>query len=122
MAAGAMMVPATVAGRWDVRVMPEMGDSTLVEYELNATDSMDGWTVTFPGRDPIEVRIVAASGDSVVTEMGPYSSALREGVNVRASSVFRLEGERLVGTTVARYEVTTADSVVRLRSEGMRIP
>jgi hypothetical protein len=36
--------------------------------------------------------------------------------------VYRLEGDRLVGTVVARYETTEADSVLRLASEGTRTP
>lgn len=113
---------ADVAGKWTVRVMPEMGDSTLVTYELNATGETTGWTMTFPGRPAIPFRIVSVAGDSVMTEAGPFESALRKGVQVWTEGVFRLEGGRLMGTTVAHYTTTNPDSVITLRSEGTRAP
>jgi hypothetical protein len=39
---------------------------------------------------------------------------------VRTHSTFRLEGDRLMGTTVAHYETSDADSVLRLHVEGTR--
>jgi hypothetical protein len=127
-AAAAAMMPAPisladVAGKWSVRVTPEMGDSTLLTYELTATADMNGWTVKLPDRpDPIPARVTAVAGDSITVEAGPYPSMLRPGVTVSTYSVSRLTGGRFVGTTTARYSVTTADSVLRLRTEGTRIP
>ena len=115
-----MAMPAGMAGNWNVRVMEQASDSTILEYVLTATDNDAGWSLTFPGRDPIPLRVVSAAGDSVVTEAGPYESALRSAVMVRTSSVFRVNGDQLTGTTTARYETTDADSVRQLRSAGTR--
>lgn len=113
---------ADIAGVWTVRGMNMAGDSTLVTYELNATADTSGWTITFPGRPPVPVRVVAVAGDSVITEAGPYESSLRRGVNVRTTGAFRLQDGRLVGHTVARYDTRGADSVLMVRSEGTRKP
>lgn len=112
---------ADVAGTWSVQAFPEMGDSAVVTYELLATDNMEGWTLTFPGRDPIPVTVVAVEGDSIVSEVGPFESALREGVMVSTHSVARLQDGNLVGTFVARYETTEPDSIFRGRQMGTRM-
>ena len=113
-----------MAGGWTVRAMPEQGDTTLLTYTVNATSDTTGWTVTFPGREPMPVRVLAVDADSVVLEIGPYESVLRPNVQVVTQSVSRIVGDRLVGTAVARYRGTGvgADSVVRLRLEGTRAP
>lgn len=118
-APAAAMSVASVAGMWNVRVLGETGDSTLTTYVLNTSDS-SAWTLTFPNRDPIPLRITGVSGDSIMTESGPFESNLRRGVQVRTSVVWRMEGGKLMGYTVARYATTGADSVVNLRSEGTR--
>jgi hypothetical protein len=111
---------ADVAGTWNVRVMPENSDSTLTTYQLMATATTDGWMNHFPNREPIPVRVVAVEGDSIVTESGPYESVLRPGVMVWVRTVTRLQNGMLVGTAVAHYTTTAADSVVTVRTEGTR--
>ncbi|HEX3234879.1 MAG TPA: hypothetical protein VHR41_11825 [Gemmatimonadales bacterium] len=111
-----------LAGKWTVRTMAETGDSTLLTYELLATADSSGWKLTFPKRKPIPVRVVAVEGDSLVTEAGPFESALRKGVQVRTRMVSRLEDGKLVSKTVARYATSGPDSVRNLRSEGTRAP
>ena len=115
---------ASMAGTWHMRTMPEQGDRVLLTYTVSATNDTTGWTVTFPGREPLPMRVLAVDADSVVLEVGPYASVLRPNVQVITQSVSRLQGDRLVGTAVARYqgEGVGADSVVRLRLEGTRAP
>jgi len=114
---------ADVAGVWDVKGTNMAGDSTIITYTVNATADSTGWTLTFPGRQPIPLRVVAVSGDSAVVEAGPFESALRRGVQVRTSSVMRLQDGKLIGHNTSRYvNVRTADSVVTMRSEGTRRP
>ena len=122
MTAPAPLSLADVAGKWNMRGMPETSDSTIAAFELNATGDTAGWTMTFPNRKPIPVRVVAVAGDSVVTEAGPYESVLRKGVQVTTRSVTRLQGGKLIGATVARYKTSRPDSVLRVRTEGTRIP
>ena len=112
---------ADLAGRWRVRVNNYRGDS-LTMYELNATRDTSGWTITFPNRPPLPLQIVGVAGDSIVTETGPYPSVLRRTVAVRSlRSVNRLEGDRLVGAFVARYETTRPDSVLHGVHVGSRV-
>ena len=112
---------ADVAGTWNMKTMAEGSDSALVTYTMTLTGTTDGWTINFPGRDPMPMT-VTVSGDSVMTTVAPYESVLRKGVQVSTSSVVRLVGGRLVGTSIARYVTSGADSVVRLRMEGTRAP
>lgn len=126
-AVAATTAPATisladVAGRWTVRAVPETGDTTAVVSQLNASADTTGWTMTLPNRPPIATRVVLVSGDSIVTENGPYESVLRRGVQVRTRSVMRLRDGKLIGNTVARYTTTGPDSVLRLRTEATRTP
>lgn len=112
---------ADVAGAWTVQSMPTGQDTVLVTYVLSATAETDGWTLTLPGREPMPIRVVAVDGDSIVTEMGPFESALRAGVTVTAvRSVVRLKNGMLVGTFTTVYETGGPDSVLTGRMHGMR--
>ena len=110
---------ADIAGTWDMRAVPEAGDDTATEFQIEITP--DGITMLLPDRDPI-VTDVTTAGDSIVMDAGPYESVRREGLMTTTHTVLRLDGDRLAGTTVARYETTEADSVLRLTTEGTRSP
>ena len=112
---------ADVAGKWTVKTMPMDKDTVIVTYTLMATADTNGWTVTFPGRKPIAMK-VSASGDSVMTWVGPYESMLRKGKMVTTNGAFHIVGGKLVGHQMAHYAVKTADSVLALRSEGEKTP
>lgn len=116
----AMISLADVAGTWTMQALPEVGDSALVTYEMVATDNTEGWRVIFPDREPIAARVVTVEGDSIVVDVGPYESALRDGIMVSTRSVIRLTDNNLWGTFVARYETTEPDSVLRGRQMGSR--
>jgi hypothetical protein len=123
--AGATPTPITlaaVAGNWTIHTMAANSDSVLLTF--NATVPGDGsdWTFAFPGRAPVSAHIVATDADSIVTEAGPYESALRKGVQVSTRSVMRLQDGKLVGNTVAHYMTSGSDSVLNLRTEGTRAP
>ena len=109
-----------VAGKYDVVGKNEAGDSTLVTYVLTATADTTGWSITFPNRKPVPVRIVSVAGDSVVMEAGPYESAIRKGVMVTTNTVNRWENGKLVGRTVAHYATKGPDSVRIVVSEGVK--
>ncbi len=115
-----MLNLADVAGTWDVNVMREGSDSVVVQYQLTATGTTEGWMTVLPNRPPVPLRVTAA-GDSVTMDAGPFESVLRPGVQVTTHSVARMSGGRLVGTTVATYP-SGPDSVVRLRFEGTKRP
>jgi hypothetical protein len=112
---------ADVAGKWKLRTMDEAGGN-VVESELTATADTSGWTLTRPNGKSVPVRVVAVGGDSIITEAGPYESALRKGVPVRVHTVIRLREGKLVGTTEARYTMKGGDSVANRPTEGTRAP
>lgn len=113
------LTAAALAGKWDMTAIPFSGDTTPTRFVLTATADNTGWTLNFPGRPPVPARITF-DGDSVVTDAGPYESVRRKGVQVRTNTVMRLQGDTLVGTTVARYTTQGRDSVLRLRTSGTR--
>jgi hypothetical protein len=109
-----------VAGKYTMTGKNEAGDSTLLTYELNATDTT-GWTIQYRDRkNPEKVRIVAVSGDSIVAEAGPYPSVLKKGVMVTIHAVYRLQNGKLMGRTVAHWATKDPDSVRIVVSEGVR--
>jgi hypothetical protein len=110
---------ADVAGKWDMRSVPTTGDTTPTTFVLTATGTTTGWTITFPGRAAVAERVVV-SGDSIMTEAGPYASVRRKGVQVVTNGTFRLQGANLVGNNTAHYRVKTADSVLVLTTTGAR--
>ncbi len=110
-----------IAGKWSVNVMPEGKDSSLLIYMLEATNTKSGWKMTLPNRQPMDIRVLAMDNDSVVVENGPYSSALQKGVMVTTHSAMHMEGDKLVGKTVAHYDKKGADSVRVLKTEGTRM-
>src|SRR5258706_4570003 len=62
----------TVAGRYHVTSRGQSPDTSVVTYELNATGDTTGWTITYPNRHVVPVRVISVSGDSIVTETGPF--------------------------------------------------
>jgi hypothetical protein len=120
-ARGRTIALADVAGTWSVRAVPESGDTTATTYTLKATADTSGWTITYPGGSPIPVR-VRVEGDSIISQAGPYDSVRRQGMKVSTTAVTRVNGNTMTGTSVARYQTTGADSVLRLRLSGTRTP
>lgn len=119
--APAALALADVAGKWSMSTMSATSDSVLVTYELTVPADGSAPTLTFPGRPPIAAT-QTFSGDSIITAVGPYESALRKSVQVTTNSVLRLQGSELVGTGVAHYSVSGPDSVLQLRMRGSRAP
>ncbi|MFN2635726.1 MAG: hypothetical protein ABR585_01690 [Gemmatimonadaceae bacterium] len=110
---------ADVAGNWNMKSSPTTGDTTPTTYVLKATSTTSGWTITFPGRKPVTER-VRVDGDSIMVSAGPYESVRRKGVQVVTDGVLRLQGGGLVGNNTAHYRVKTADSVLKLNTQGTR--
>ena len=120
-APAAPMSLASLAGTWDVKVMPEGRDTVVSTYTLNTTDSAN-WTLTFPGRQPIPMQIVGRSGDSLMTTAGPFESSVRaDKAQTTVNTTTWVENGVMKGKVMAHYAgVKTADSVVALRSEGTK--
>ena len=110
---------ADVAGTWNMSSVPTTGDATPTKSVIVATGNTSGWTITFPGGKPIPMAITV-DGDSIITDVGPYASVRRKGVQVTTHGVMRLQSGSLVGTNTAHYKVKTADSVLVLNSTATR--
>ena len=110
---------ADIEGTWDMRYEPVSGDTAVTTSQVQVTP--EGWTLLLPDRDPIRAEVTAA-GDSLIVVEGPYESIRRPGTTVTMHSVYRLEGDRLVGVAAARYATGGADSLLVMMSEGTRAP
>lgn len=118
-AAAPISLPA-VAGKYRITSRGQAPDTSTRTYELNATGDTTGWTITFPNRKPVPVRIISVSGDSIVAEAGSFESVRRPGVPVTTRTTYRLQNGQLVGTTVARYKVSGADTMRVFVIEGVK--
>lgn len=99
----APLTAADIAGTWDARSMPMDRDTTLVTFTMTNTATGEGSTITFPGGQPIPVRMVSMAGDSAVSEAGPFKSVMRAGQDVSTRSVFRLVNGQIQGVTRSTY-------------------
>ena len=111
---------ADLAGTWKFRSVPQSGtDTSATEFTL--TSAGDKFTQTYSTGLKVPLH-VSVSGDSVITDAGPFASVRRKGVQVTTHGVLRKEGDKLVGTTTAHYKTKGADSVLVLHTEGTRAP
>lgn len=118
--APAPAAPVSYAGTWKIDIMPADKDTVILTYTLEATADKSNWKLHLPGRPTMTPTVTSMDNDSVVLDNGPYSSVLRKNVKVTTHSSMHMEGDKLVGTTVARYSTKGADSVANLRATGTR--
>jgi hypothetical protein len=113
---------AAFAGKWQMAATPEAGkDTTTVKYTLTATADTSGWVIEFPSgvKAPLQVALV---GDSVSVKTGEFASQRRKNVKVWNDGWVRLQGGKLVGEGTAHYVGAGADSVLKQRIEGTKMP
>lgn len=118
-AVGPPLSLADIEGTWNMRYVPVTGDTVVTTSQVQVTP--EGWTLLLPERDPILAE-VTASGDSLIVVEGPYESIRRAGTSVTMNSVYRLEGDRLLGVVSARYVTGGGDTLLVMLSEGTRAP
>jgi hypothetical protein len=107
-----------VTGKWAVKASVGPNDSVVVTSVMNATANPKTWTLTYPNRAPLPVRVVASGGDSIVTEVGPYESMLRKGQTVTLlHSVGHYKGDMMTGWFEAHY---SSGDVVKGKEEASR--
>ena len=109
---------ADIAGKWKLKTTDEAGKN-VVESQFTATADTTGWKLTRPNGKTLPMH-VTVSGDSIITEAGPYESAIRKGVQVQSRMVLRLQEGKLVGTNEARYALKGGDSVAQRPAEATR--
>lgn len=99
----AAVTPADLAGNWSGTTRPMTKDTVLTTVGMTMTSTTTGWTLTLPnGTHP--VKVLAVGGDSVVTEAGPFPSAVRKARQVQLiHTVLHLRDGKLTGTTHATY-------------------
>ena len=113
---------ADVAGKWQVRAVPESGpDTSATNYVLTATADTTGWLMTYPSGLKVPAHITV-SGDSILVKTGTFASQRRKGVKVTTEGTIRIQNGKLVGTSIAHYAQAGPDSVLRLRVEGTKAP
>lgn len=111
-----------LAGSWHIVSRPVDGkDTTSTTVTLNAKADTAGWTMVAGKNKPIPLHVMV-SGDSIVETSDPYPSIRRKGVTVKTVGTLRMKDGKLVGTTVAHYNVKTADSVLILHTEATKAP
>lgn len=114
---------ADLAGTWNVVATPEGGaDTAPTLYTMVATADTAGWTFTFANRPGVAIPLhgVVVDGDSLVTEAGPFESSRRAGIATTTRSVLRMQGGRLIGSTLARYAMPDEDQTLVLRTVATR--
>ena len=120
MAPAPAMSMASLAGMWNVNVMPADRDTVLTSYVLNATDS-SAWKFTFTGRtDEIPMRDTGMRADTLLTEAGPFQSGVQAGQEVSVKTKSWMQDGKMMMSVDAHYAGTPADSIVKLRAEGTR--
>jgi hypothetical protein len=115
--APAVQIPAGVAGNWEGKTMIGPKDSVITTFVMTATSSASGWTMKLATRPQLPARIIAAGGDSVVVEIGPYESILRKGQQATTRTTGHYKGDMMTGTFEAKY---SNGEVVKGKSMAMR--
>jgi len=92
-----------LAGTWNGRSTIGPKDSVITTSTVTVSPDGKTWTLKFPNRDPLPMRMIAMGGDSVVVEVGPYSSILRPGVMVTTRLTSHYKGNNSTGTFTATY-------------------
>ena len=92
------MKRSDLAGTWEVKT--DSGVASVIRVSANGKR----WTLTFAGRKPIPLRVIASGGDSVVIQSGRFPSVLRPGQTVtRMREVGHFSGDSVIGTYEAHY-------------------
>ena len=102
--APAALTTADVAGTWDAEGMPMGKDTVVVRFTMTNSDTGSGTWITFPSGLKVQNTARQVSGDSMVSETGPFKSQVRNGMNVASTrTVLRMKDGKLVGTTHSKY-------------------
>ena len=113
--------PSDLAGKWQMQSVPESGKDTTPTKFVIAMTSDSTALVTFASGVKVKQH-VTFSGDSVMMKSDVFPSQRRKGVKVQTDVVSRVQGGKMTGMTTAHYSHAGADSVLRLRTEGTKMP
>ena len=120
-AAAPALALADVAGKWQFASVPMAGkDTSPTKWTLTATADTTGWTMTFPDKQVVPLK-VSVAGDSIMLSSGEFNSQRRKGMKVKTESTMRMQGGKLTGMTNAHYMTKGADSTLQLKTEGTKM-
>ena len=94
---------ADFTGRWEGTMTFGPHDSLTLRYVLT-TNGNGRWTLTLPGHPPIETRVVALAGDSLITQSESVASILgSERFMTQLRAVLHYGGHTLTGSIEVRF-------------------
>ena len=115
-APAAITIPAVAVGTWEGKTMIGPKDSVIAT--TITVISADGKTsLTLQNRPTMAGRVIAAGGDSVTVEVGPYESILKKGLQATTRTTNHYNGNTATGTFEAKYSDGTA---VKGKATGAR--
>ena len=117
--AASRMSLESVAGVWNVNVMPVDRDTVVTTYIINTTDTAE-WIFAFPNGKPVPMRPTGIEGDTILSETDWFDSSVRPGLKTRTEGRTWLQDGKLMGKIVAHYQTTGPDTVRLFRTEGTR--
>src|SRR5436190_322918 len=108
---------ADFTGRWEGTMTFGPHDSLTLRYVLT-NNGNETWTLTLPGRPPIQTRVVALAGDNLITQAESVASILgSERVMTRLRAMLHYGGHTLTGSIEVRYPPPSG-AVVRGRTRA----
>lgn len=108
---------ADFAGTWELTATLEGADAPV---PVRIEGTADGaWTMYLQDREPMAAEAMMM-GDSLVMQIAPYESVLRDGVMVSTRSAVVVDGDRMTGNLVATYQTPEGEEVVSGTMEGAR--
>lgn len=96
---------AAVTGDWLTEGFVGDSEEAAVVVLMSTSGEKENWTWKFTHLDePLTANNVFLKGDSIVTEIGPYPSALKQGTTVdNLVSYLIVDGQTMTGRWVASY-------------------
>ncbi|MFN8573804.1 MAG: hypothetical protein U0132_17235 [Gemmatimonadaceae bacterium] len=109
-------IPAAAVGTWEGKSMVGPKDSliTTTKTVVGADGKIE---VTMAGRPTMTAKVIAAGGDSLVYEIGPYDSILKKGLKATTRSTTHFSGNSSTGMFEAKY---SDGSVVKGKVAGTK--
>jgi hypothetical protein len=95
-------IPAVAVGSWEGKTMIGPKDS-VIATTLTVIGADGKVSLTLQGRPTMAGRVIAAGGDSVTVEVGPYESILKKGLQATTRTTNHYKGNTATGTFEAKY-------------------
>ena len=123
-APAAISIPAAAVGTWDGKSMIGPKDS-VVATSMMAISADGKVMLTLNGRPTMQARVLAAGGDSVSIEVGPYESVVKKGLQATTRMTQHFNGNAANGTFDAKYSdgsTLKGKGVATRKADAMKAP